>query len=190
MTDERPRYAHWFRCSCCGGRFSVVRLTADPAKVKTPKCPRKRCTGKVRQSHMPDVGMDVAAGKAPGLVGSAWARGYDMALDAAAHNAGLTNVIDNPRYGESSAPKLPPKQQALADSFWGKPAAPAKTITKRVDLQGIFGQRAVDAQKSSPIPGMTHGTAFSAPIASQIVNKPGAGPPIATVAQWPPAPSS
>lgn len=117
MTDERPRYRHFFRCRSCGNRFSVDRLTADPAKVN-PRCPRRACQGKARQSHMPDVGMDVAAGKAPGQVGAIPVRAYDMAMEIATQDYGLTDIVDRPRVGESTAPKLPPHLQVKADNFF------------------------------------------------------------------------
>lgn len=126
MTDDRPRYEHRFRCRACAHRFSVVRLTADSSKVKTPKCPR--CKGRAKQSFMADVGMDVGAGKAPGVTGAIPVKAYDMALEVAAHNSGLTDINDKPRYGEISAPKLEPRLQQMADNFWGsqKPQGPRR----------------------------------------------------------------
>ena len=117
VTDDRPRYEHRFRCRTCAHRFAVVRLTAESSKVKTPKCPR--CKNKAKPSYMADVGMDVAAGKAPGVTGAIPVRAYDMALEVAAHNSGLTDINDRPRYGEISAPKLEPRLQQQADNFWG-----------------------------------------------------------------------
>jgi hypothetical protein len=125
--------------------------------------------------------MDVAAGKAPGVIGAPDVVAYDMAMDAAAHNAGLTNLVDKPRYGESSVPKLPPALQEKADNFWGKPAG-AKTVRKRVDLSGLYGERATAAQAASPIPGMSNVAAMPGVKVSDIVNRPGAPPPINIVA--------
>lgn len=119
VTDNRPRYEHRFRCRACAHRFSVVRLTSESSKVKTPKCPK--CKGRAKQSFMADVGMDVAAGKAPGVTGAIPVRAYDMAIEVAAHTAGLTDLNDRPREGEISAPKLEPRLQTLADNFWGGP---------------------------------------------------------------------
>lgn len=178
--DGRPRYRHSFRCRCCGTRFHVTRLTADPNRVKIPRCPKKGCDGKVKQSYMADVGMVLGDGvKAPAVLGAPQVRAYDIALEAAAHNAGLTNLNDHPRYGESSVPRLPPNLQHKVDNFWG---TPKRTVTKRVDLSGMFGQRALDAQQASPIPGMTHHQPITVPIASEIVNRPGAGPPVNIIA--------
>lgn len=188
MTDDRPRYRHQFRCRACGNRFHVDRLTPDPQKVKVPRCPRKACGGKAKASFMSDVGMDVGGGKAPGVVGAPSVVAYDMAMDAAAHNAGLTNLVDKPRYGESSVPRLRPDLQHKVDNFFGPAdgAPKQKTIRKRADLSGIFGQRAVDAQAASPIPGMNNVVPIASQLPSQMVNRPGAKPPVDTIAQWPP----
>jgi len=146
MMDDRPRYQHFFRCRTCGGRFSVLRLTDDPAKVKTPPCPKKKCGGKVRQSNMPDIGMDVAAGKAPAQVGAIPVRAHDMAMEIAMQDAGATDINDRAREGESAAPKLPHHLQQKADNFWGagKKAqpTPGRMMNMKADLSSIFGERA------------------------------------------------
>jgi hypothetical protein len=149
--DERPRYRHFFRCSGCGNRFHVDRLTADSNKVKTPKCPRKACVAKVRQSHMPDIGMDVSAGRAPAAT-SIQAIAYDTALRWATEEQGVTNILDRPRQGESSAPPLEPRLQKLSEGFWGGPRK-QNTRTARVDMSGIFGERAIAAQQGQPATG-------------------------------------
>lgn len=133
--------------------------------------------------------MDVAAGKAPGLIGAANVVAYDMAMEAAAHNAGLTDLNDRPRYGESSVPKLRPDLQHKVDNFFGPAngSPKPKTVQKRVDLSGMFGQRAIDAQKASPIPGMKHIAPIAAGLPSAMVNRPGAPPPVDIVQSWPPA---
>jgi hypothetical protein len=156
MTEDRPLFAHFFRCRTCGNRFSVKRLTADPSKVKTPKCPRRGCAGRVKESHMADVGMDVGAGKAPAQVGAIAVRAYDMALEVGAESAGLTDIKDHARPGESLVPALRPDLQKQADSFWGsgqKRQTQKGTIKGRVDLSGLYGSRATEAQGSQP-PGM------------------------------------
>lgn len=158
--DERPRYRHHFRCKSCGGRFHVDRLTADPAKVKTPKCPRKGCTGKVKESHMPDVGMDVAAGRAPAQVGSnVQVTAYDTAMRMAMEDAQVTDIQDHSRpgavirNGEATAPPIPTHLQAKVANFWGGQRQQGKTRTARADLSGIFGERATAAQVGAPVMG-------------------------------------
>ena len=156
VDDDRPRYAHWFRCRTCAHRFSVVRLTADSTKVKTPKCPHKGCNGRVRESHMEDRGMDVAAGRAPATT-SVQAQAYDLAHEWQMEEQQRTNIKDNVRPGESSAPPLPAHLQTMADGFWGGKRK-QNTRTARADLSPIYGARATAAQGGQP----AIGTPFTA----------------------------
>lgn len=148
-------YIHAFRCKICGNRFELRRKSEAPPKH--PICPRKGCQSKrVRESHMPDVGLDVAAGKAPAQVGSIPTRALDIAMEVGAANAGLTNLNDSARYGESMAPKLPPRLQTQADNFWGGGGAGAAKKGRRkvqVDLSGVlspFSKGVAQAPASSP----------------------------------------
>jgi hypothetical protein len=151
MIDERTRWRHAFRCRTCGGRFSVLRLTPDPAKVRTPACPRKRCGGKVKASFQEDVGFDPAAGIAPPIVGANnQVRAYDTALQMVAEDHGMTDIRDNVRAGETSVPALPPHLQKMADGFWGGAMKQPPQRRGKVDLSGIFGERAIAAQNGMP----------------------------------------
>lgn len=150
MTD-RPRYQHWFRCRACATRFHVVRVTDDPAKVKTPRCPKKSCGGKAKPSFVPDIPMDVAGGKAPAVTGAnVQVSAYDRSMEIAMADHQMTDIQDHSRPGaiyrggESTAPKLPAHLQAQADGFWGGAQKP-KTRSAKVDLSPIYGQRATDA---------------------------------------------
>lgn len=145
MIDDRPKYQHFFRCRGCGDRFSVMRLTADPAKVKVPRCPKKRCTGRVRESHVPDIGMDVAAGVAPAQVGAIQVRALDTAMNITMADHGMTDLSDDFRPGAVTAPRLRPDLQAKADAFFS-PAKKQGPRQGRVDLSGMFGDRATAAQ--------------------------------------------
>jgi hypothetical protein len=147
MSDDRPRYAHFFRCRTCGGRFSVVRLTADPARVKTPKCPKRGCLGKIKESHAADIGFDPAEGKAPAQVGSAFARAMDLTNEIVAADHGMTDLNDTMRPGEVTAPKLRPDLQAKADAFFNPPKRERRG---RVDLSGLYGERATGGQNGQP----------------------------------------
>lgn len=95
--------------------------------------------------------MDVAAGKAPAVGGAIETRAMDIAMEVAAHNAGVTDLNDRPRYGENSAPKLAPRLQAQVDNFWPDPKRQRKR-TGRIDLSGIYGDRARAAQGAGPKP--------------------------------------
>jgi hypothetical protein len=155
MSDDRPRYRHWFRCRIDAHRFYVDRLTADSSKVKIPKCPK--CGGKAKESFQADIGMDVSAGKAPATT-SIQATAYDMALQMTMEDQKETDIRDNARPGENSAPKLPAHLQPLADNFWGGNRRQQKQRTARADLSPIFGARAAAAQGGQP----AIGTPFTA----------------------------
>jgi hypothetical protein len=139
-------FIHTFRCRACGERFELRRHSE--AVPKHPRCPRKACqSAKVRESFMPDQGLDVAAGKAPTIGGSVNVRALDMSLKIAAEDAGLTDLNTSARYGESMAPKLPPRLQAQADGFFGggRIATPGKRRVQ-VDLRGALGALAQGPQ--------------------------------------------
>ena len=156
MSDNRPRYRHFFRCRSCSTRFHVDRLTADSTKVKTPRCPRKSCGGKARESHVPDIGFDPAEGRAPATT-SIQAQAYDLAHKWQMEEQQTTNIKDNVRPGESSAPPLPAHLQTMADGFWGGKRK-QNTRTARADLSPIYGARATAAQGGQP----AIGTPFTA----------------------------
>ena len=156
MSDDRPRWRHHFRCRVCATRFHVDRLTADSTKVKTPRCPRKSCGGKARESHVPDIGFDPAEGRAPATT-SVQAQAYDLAHKWQMEEQQTTNIKDNVRPGESSAPPLPAHLQTMADGFWGGKRK-QNTRTARADLSPIYGARATAAQGGQP----AIGTPFTA----------------------------
>ena len=176
MPDNRPMFMHMFRCRTCGNRFGVKRLTDDPTKVKTPRCPRKKCGGKSRESHVPDRGFDPAEGRAPATT-SIQAKAFDLAHQWQMEEQRTTDIRSDARPGESSAPKLEPRLQALSDGFWGGKKQ-QKTRTARADLSPIFGERAAAAQSGSPMIGQ-HFTADNAPgIAPILSAKPTGSSPV------------
>ena len=96
--------------------------------------------------------MDVAAGKAPGVVGANVNNvAYDRAMEIAMADHQMTDISDISRpgsvyrAGEPTAPKLPVHLQKQADSFWGGNKQKEKTRTAKVDMSPIFGDRAVAA---------------------------------------------
>ena len=144
----REGFIHYFRCRGCGNRFGVTRLTADPAKVKTPRCPRKLCHGRVRQSHQEDIGFDPAEGKAPAQGGSLPVRAFDTAMEMTMQDHGMTDIRDDARPGESSVPKLRPDLQQKVDNYWGGPKK--QTRRGRVDLSGMYGSRTPQVNGQAP----------------------------------------
>lgn len=161
MIDDRQRYRHYFRCRTCATRFHVDRLTSDQSKVKAPNCPRKSCGGKSRESHVPDAGMDVSAGKAPGVVGSIPVLAYDAAAAIAMSDHGMTDLQDHRRAGEATAPKLRPDLQQKADNFWGGNQQKPRTRMAKVDMSPIYGERATG--------GVPPGAKFSADSAPAVM---------------------
>ena len=65
-----------------------------------------------------------------------------------------TNIRDNVRPGESSAPPLPAHLQTGRGKFWGGPRK-QKTRTARADLSPIFGQRPQKRRAATPVIGAT-----------------------------------
>jgi len=161
MSTDRIRYQHFFRCKVCGTRFHVTRLTADPGRVKTPSCPRKRCGGRTKPSFAPDVGLDVGAGRAPAQTGAnPEVRAYDAALKITAEDHGMTDLRDRARPGENSVPPLRPDLQRQADSFWSGPQKPAARRGK-VDMSPIYGARAQSGLPSATRFSADKGTAIA-----------------------------
>ena len=95
--SERALYRHNLRCRACAHRFHVDRVTDDPNRV-SPRCPR--CAGKTKQSFVADVGMDVSAGKAPGVVGAnVQVAAYDRAMEITMQDHQMTDIQDSSRPG-------------------------------------------------------------------------------------------
>lgn len=97
---------------------------------------------------MPDVGFDPAEGKAPALGGSSFARAMDLTNEIVAADHGMTNLNDSMRPGEVTAPKLRPDLQAKADAFFSPPKREPRR--GRVDMSGLYGERATAAQNGQP----------------------------------------
>jgi hypothetical protein len=134
----------------CGNRFEVIRLTDNPSKVN-PRCPRKACKGKSKESHVADIGFDASEGKAPSVGGSIVVRSTDLAMEVGMANAGITNINDRARYGEISAPRLAPHLQAQADQFWGNGRkALAGQRRARANVAGLLNGSPPPSMAASP----------------------------------------
>ena len=139
-------FIHAFRCKKCGNRFELRRKSE--AVPKKAQCPRKACGSKrTKESHMEDVGLNVAEGRVPAIGGSIYAKALDMSMKIAAEDSGLTNLNDSARYGENMAPKLPPRLQQQADGFFGGGglAKPGKRKAQ-IDIRGALGALAQGGQ--------------------------------------------
>jgi hypothetical protein len=79
-----------------------------------PPCPH---CGVVQRKR----GMDVGAGRAPAVGGSLVVRAVDETARIVMEDHGMTDLRSDVREGETMAPKLPPKQQEMADNFFSGP---------------------------------------------------------------------
>lgn len=122
------RFQITLRCTSCAHKFKRILSAEDEmhlAELPDPPCPRCNVVQRKR-------GMDIAAGKAPAVGGSLAARAVDATAEIVMQDHGMTDLRSDVREGESMAPKLPPKQQALADNFFSAPRA------RRNPAGGIF----------------------------------------------------
>lgn len=101
----------------CGHTYKRIMEADDTdalAVIPDPPCPKCSVTAKKKK-------FDFASGKAPGVGGSLMVRAVDTTLNTVAEDYGMTDLRTDVREGEAMAPKLPPKQQAMADNFFAKP---------------------------------------------------------------------
>lgn len=119
-----PEFIITERCLDCGHKWKVKVFSAtdDASDIPDPECPK--CSAKVTP-----IGMDVAAGKAPGIGGSPMVKAMDMTANTVMREYGLTDLKSDGRQGATMAPSLPPPQQAAADGMFD-PRARAKSMTR------------------------------------------------------------
>jgi hypothetical protein len=114
----------WYKitcqCSRCGFRWS--RKTTKPDSPDPP-CPNLAC-GEVQTP----IGMDYSSNRAPGITGgNTLTKAYDETAQIVMDTYGMTDMRDDRHEGETSAPKLPPAQQAAADNYFGGPKGARRT---------------------------------------------------------------
>jgi hypothetical protein len=110
------KFAVTIRCLDCGKRYkrTMEAETQEAlAALPDPECPS--CSKPRRKST---VGEFKFNGKAPAVGGSLTVRAVDATAKIVMEDHGMTDLRSDVREGESMAPKLPPKQQALADGFF------------------------------------------------------------------------
>lgn len=101
-----PATFYLFRCKSCALKFRAKVHEGDP----DPGCPH--CD--VVQTP---IGLDVGAGKAPGIGGGLMVKAMDYTADAVMQDHGMTDLA-SARVGESMAPKLPTHLQKQADAMF------------------------------------------------------------------------
>jgi hypothetical protein len=114
-TPKEPLLHYKFRCRECAMVFRVRMRGTDP----DPICPNLECG-----AAQTPIGMDVSAGKAPGVGGNVLVKAMDGTADMVMKQYGMTDLA-SAREGEAMAPKLPPEQQMRADAMFD-PAARAR----------------------------------------------------------------
>ena len=139
-----PRYKITCKCLRCDHVYSkiVARLTD-----KDPPCPRKACreaaAAEERARMEANIRAIIASERAPGITGSNLAKGIDLTAEIVQKDYGLTDLKDNVRAGEPSAPKLPPKQQEAVNAFFsGAPKQP-RGNPALANQMALIGRRAL-----------------------------------------------
>lgn len=110
-------YRVTLRCTDCAHKWKRTVSSPDEAD---PPCP---CCAKRTQN----IGLDVTAGRAPAVGGSPAVRAMDFTMETVAQEYGFTDLRTDAREGETMTPKLPPKQQAVADAMFN-PALRQKSM--------------------------------------------------------------
>lgn len=108
------RYKIICQCTRCGHKWK--RFTSNPDSPDPP-CQNLACG----EQGVP-IGMDLTLNKAPGIVGgNIQVKAIDETAAIVMQDYGLTDLRDDVRPTETTTPKLPPKQQEMADNFFGGP---------------------------------------------------------------------
>lgn len=97
-------------CTKCGHKwtFTAFSYTDDASDVADPECPK--CS-----NVQTDVGLDVAAGKAPAIGGNKAVKAMDLAAKITMEDYGLTDLSSDGRPGSTMVPKIRPDLQQSAD---------------------------------------------------------------------------
>jgi hypothetical protein len=105
------------RCDLCQHRYKRTMEAEDEQgldEIDDPPCPK--CTKAAKAPR----GMAFDTGRAPAVGGSLQVRAVDFTADLVMRDHGMTDLRSDVREGESMAPKLPPRQQAMADNMFAR----------------------------------------------------------------------
>lgn len=103
------------RCISCGTRYKRTVSAADERAVELmpdPPCPV--CHKKQKRKKFD------FQGKAPAVGGSLSVRAVDQTAKIVMEDHGMSDLRTDVREGETMAPKLPPRQQAMADAMFSR----------------------------------------------------------------------
>ncbi len=137
----------WYKITCrcvrCG--FKWQRRTKNPDSPD-PACPNLAC------GEMPvTIGMDLSSNKAPANIGgNVRVQAADEAMKIVTQDYGMTDIRDKVYEGESAAPKLPPKQQQMADNFFGGAGGSARRMRMPGFNAGASVAAALSGRLSDP----------------------------------------
>lgn len=102
-----------YGCKVCGHRWK--KMVTD-LNLPDPPCPNLAC-GEAEPVTTRNI--DFNSRRAPAAVGmSNKTKAIDETARIVMNDYGMTDLRDDVREGESSAPKLPPRQQAMADGMF------------------------------------------------------------------------
>lgn len=111
------RFKVTIRCQVCQHRYERVMVAEDEAtleRIKDPPCPQCKRAQRVRKA--------VFNGKAPAVIGaSIVVRAIDQTAEIVMQDHKLTDLRSDVREGETAAPKLAPRLQAMADNMFARP---------------------------------------------------------------------
>lgn len=101
-------YRITLRCTDCAHKWKRTVTSPDDPDPPCPQC-AKRTT---------NIGLDVSAGRVPAIGGNIAVKAMDDTLEMVAADYGMTDLRTDAREGETMTPKLPARQQAVADAMF------------------------------------------------------------------------
>lgn len=110
------RFQVTISCTACGHRYKRIMTAPDADALEAipdPPCPS--CTKPLRQRGMK------FNGRAPSVGGSLVVRAVDHTAQIVMEDHKMTDLRSDVREGESMAPKLAPRLQAMADNMFTRP---------------------------------------------------------------------
>lgn len=147
------KYILVLRCKSCKHRYKrTVTVEAgcsvdDIVDPPCPKCAKKTNRTDVSETSTSPIPIDPDAmfreGRAPGIVGDKnVVKAIDLTAKIVMENYGLSDLKSNIREGETMAPRLPPRQQTMADNFFNPGGNPAVNKRQQAKMQNL-GRRAI-----------------------------------------------
>ena len=117
LYEEVQRYEFKWGCRECGHKWKRTIATNNPLEVEDPACPSCK-KAKKRSEHF--SAFDPAGGRAPSYANNVKNQALDATAEIIMREHQMTDIRGptDTRVGESSAPKIPPKLQTMADNMF------------------------------------------------------------------------